>query len=81
MKKILLPITKRVCNFYVHFWANAFISLFNTTTMHFKSIALNSIALIDLRKKTLYPGGIRTRGFYSLGGCDVHCTMPPGGNF
>jgi hypothetical protein len=26
--------------------------------------------------KTLCPGGIRTRVFWSWGGCEVHCSKP-----
>jgi hypothetical protein len=46
-----------------------FLSL-KTQTVHIKSIEHNRIAMISL--KTLYPGGIWTRVFYSWGGCDVY---------
>jgi hypothetical protein len=41
------------------FVANAFISPFNTQTMHIKSVIHNSTAMY-VSLKTLYPGGIRT---------------------
>jgi hypothetical protein len=51
------------------FWAAAFISVFNTQTMHIKPTVNNCIAMLS--HKTLHPGGIRTRVFCSWGGCDV----------
>jgi hypothetical protein len=43
------------------FVANAFISTFNTQTMHIKSFWTQQHCYVSL--KTLYPGGIRTRVF------------------
>jgi hypothetical protein len=48
--------------------------------MHILTILHTGIATISL--KTLYPGGIRTRVFWPLGGCNVHsAATPPGLDF
>jgi hypothetical protein len=52
------------------------ISQGNTQTRYFGSMKHGSIATYVFLK-TVYPGGIRTRVFCSLGGCDVHCGPPP----
>jgi hypothetical protein len=52
--------------FYNLLFANSFISLFNTQTMHIKSIILTSIAMFYL--KTSYPDGtIPLTYFLALG--------------
>jgi hypothetical protein len=54
----------------------AFLYLFQNTNNAYSSIMNNSNATLSL--KTLHPGGIWTRVFYSRGRCDVHCASPPG---
>jgi hypothetical protein len=51
---------------------------FNTQTMLIESILHDSLAMFS-PKPLIFPDGIRTRAFYSWGGCDVHCATPPPG--
>jgi hypothetical protein len=53
----------------------AFISPFQHTKQCILSRLYTTVLL--WLSKTLYPGGIRTRVFFSLGECDVDCAMPP----
>jgi hypothetical protein len=53
--------------------ADPFISQVNPRTKHYMSILHYSIVMFSL--KTWCPGGIRTRFFLSLGGCDVHAAI------
>jgi hypothetical protein len=57
------------------FSPNAFISLFQCTSLAFQAIYTQQYCF-DFPKN--HPAGIRTRVIWSRGGYDVHCATPPG---
>jgi hypothetical protein len=57
--------------YFKYFVANAFISPFNTQTIHVKPVYTQQHCYVFLKP---YP----LAGFEPWGGCDVHCATPPG---
>jgi hypothetical protein len=59
---------------FLKIMANAFISPFNTQTMHIKSFYTHRHCYVSLKPYTL--AGFELGS--SWGGCDFHCATPPG---